>query len=239
MEFVKDYITVSLRIITVMPLFILVAIGLGKRHLAELSVFDFVVAVTMGSVAGADIADPEIHHGPTLYAIVAIGFLHVVFSRAILKYRNFGRLVTLDPTIVIQNGVVLKENLARVRYTVDELLYNLREKGIFELEEVDYALLEPSGNLSVLKKSMNKPLTPRDMGISTASTGIALPVILESKFHQKGLFALDLTEEQVLSAIKNLGYTSEKEVFIALANEKGECYVSPNTPPFPLKRIDH
>lgn len=233
------YGVLSMRIITVIATFLIVAIFLGKRHLAELSVFDFVVAITLGSVAGADVADPEVPHLPTLYAIILIGILHVLLSRTILKNRKIGRWVTLDPTLVVQKGIILRENLKRVRYTVDELLSHLRDKDVFDLREVEYAVLEPSGTLSVLKRPEYNTLKPKDMQLSGESTGLSMPVVLEGKFHDKGLQALNLKREDITLALSKLGYNGPEEVFLCLVNGIGELYVSPNAVPFKMERLDH
>ena len=193
-EVVMALANVTLRILTIMPLFLVVALLLGKRHLAELSVFDFVVAITLGAVAGADIADPNIEHLPTVFAIVALGGLHVLLSATILRKRYIGRWLTLDPTLVVQKGVILKKNLERIRYTVDDLLADLRGKDIFELSEIEYAVLEPTGSLSVLKRATEKPITPKDIEQAPDTMGIPLPVILEGKVHLPGLQAFNLTE---------------------------------------------
>lgn len=238
-ETLMALVNVTLRILTIMPLFLLVAILLGKRHLAELSVFDFVVAITLGAVAGADIADPKIEHLPTVFSIVALGALHVMLSATILRKRSIGRWLTLDPTLVIQKGIILKENLQRIRYTVDDLVADLRSKGVFNLSEVEYAVLEPTGNLSVLRRPDEKPITPKDVGKSPSTTGLPLPVILEGKVHLPGLQTFNLTEAMLLSAIQKFGYSSVEDIFIAMVNAQAELYISPVDLPLPMERIDH
>ena len=190
-------------------------------------------------MAGADVADPKIPHLPTLYAIVVIGAFHVILSRTILKNRKFGRWITLDPTLVVQKGIILKENLGRIRYTVDELLSHLRDKDIFDLREVEYAVLEPSGTLSVLKRPEYNTLKPKDMQLPGESTGLSTPVVLEGKYHDKGLEAVNLTREDISRALNRLGYKGPEDVFLCLVNGIGELYVSPVAVPFRVERIDH
>lgn len=87
---------------------------MGKRHVGELSVFDLVIAVVLGSVVGADRADPEVSRGPTLMTVFAPGAIHWLISKFVVKNRRFGRPIAFDPTIIIQNGQILKDNLSRV-----------------------------------------------------------------------------------------------------------------------------
>lgn len=234
-----EYLVVTFRMITVILLFLVVALLMGKRHIGELSVFDFIIAVTLAAVAGADLADPKVPHGPTILAIIGLGIIHYIISKAILKNRKAGHLLTFDPTIVMQNGLILKENLAKIRYTVDELLSHLREKGIFDLGEVEFAILEPNGSLSVLKKSQYQPATPKDLKIATEYKGIATVVILEGKIDQEGLRSVSLSQQWLEDKIKQMGYNKVEDIFLAEINTKGELYVSPQKPPTPVQQIDH
>jgi uncharacterized membrane protein YcaP (DUF421 family) len=140
-----DYLTVSLRIITIIPLLFFMTLIMGKRQVGELPVFDFIIAVTIGAVAGADIADPAIKHGPTALAIILLALLQVSVSFGIIKNRVFAHLLTLEPTIVIQNGQLLKSHLKRIRYSIDTVVELLREEGVFNLNEVEFAIIEPDG----------------------------------------------------------------------------------------------
>lgn len=100
---------------------------MGKRQVGELPVFDFIIAVTIGAVAGADIAD--IDHGPTALANVLLALLQLTVSYGITKNRILNHLLSLEPTIVIQNGQLLRSHLKRISYPVDTVLELLWEKA--------------------------------------------------------------------------------------------------------------
>lgn len=110
----QEYLTVLLRTAGLMVFFLVVALFLGKRHIAEMSVLDTITLITLGSVAGADLADPEVPHGPTFLAIGLIALFHVGLTKLTIKRRAAGRWLSFDPTIVVQDGVVLKDNLNRL-----------------------------------------------------------------------------------------------------------------------------
>jgi len=234
-----EYFIVMLRIVTVIMLFLAVALIMGKRHIGELSVFDFIIAITLGSVAGADLADPQVPHGPTIVAIIALGLIHLLLSRTILKNRKAAHLITLDPTIVVQNGVILKDNLSRIRYTVDELLSHLREKDVFDLKEVEFAVLEPSGVLSVLKKSQYLSATPHDLGLPTVYKGLSYPVIMEGSINKEVLNTLHLSEEWLLGKLKDLNYENPEAIFLGMLNTTGELYLSPRLSPLSPQQLDN
>jgi uncharacterized membrane protein YcaP (DUF421 family) len=152
-----DYLIVFFRIITILPLLFVMTLLMGKRQVGELPVIDFIIAITLGSVVGADIADPSIHHGPTVLAVVVIALFQYVVSRANIKKRLFNHWLTLEPTIIISNGQLLRSHLERIRFPLDTVLEMLRQKGIFNLNEVEFAIVEPNGKLSVLKKNPVQP----------------------------------------------------------------------------------
>ncbi|MBZ4653190.1 MAG: hypothetical protein JG781_528 [Peptococcaceae bacterium] len=95
------YLNVFYRVVTVLLVFLLVALLLSKRHLGRFTIFDFIAAVTLGAVAGADISDIDQPHGPRIFALIVIGVIHVLFTKIILENRKIGKLVTFDPTMII------------------------------------------------------------------------------------------------------------------------------------------
>src|SRR5690625_1437312 len=103
-DFLKDILLVIVRVITILPLLLFVTIFMGKRAIGELPIFDFLVVIILGAVVGADIADPNIEHFPTVIAIIAIALLQKVVAKWKISNRKIGRLLTFEPTIVVQNG---------------------------------------------------------------------------------------------------------------------------------------
>ncbi|MFP7253946.1 hypothetical protein SFC02_06545 [Terribacillus goriensis] len=120
-DFIHDNLIVIGRIITIIPLMLVVTLYMGKRAIGEMPVFDFLIIVILGALVGADIADPEIEHLPTAVAIIAIG----LFQKAIVKWKisnhKIGKLLTLGPTIVIQDGILLHENMQKIQYSIDNI----------------------------------------------------------------------------------------------------------------------
>lgn len=220
-----DYLVVLGRVVTVIPLLVIMTLLMGKRHVGELRLFDFIIAVTIGAVAGADIADPTVRHGPTAFAIVLLALLHLTVTHGILKNRVFAHLVSLEPIIVMKNGQVLKSHLQRARMPLDTLLELLREKGVFDLNKVEFAIIEPDGKLSVLKKSQYQTVTPGDLKIQTDYKGMAIPLVVEGQPFKKGLLAAGLEETWLVGELEKQGLEVE-EVFFAELNSDGSLHIS-------------
>ncbi|MEK3882997.1 DUF421 domain-containing protein [Paenibacillus sp. PL2-23] len=225
MSILNDTLLVLGRIYTIYPLLLVVTLFMGRRSIGQLPIFDFLIFLSLGSVIGADIADPKIEHLHTAIAIAAIGVLQKLFSVLLIKSRKFGKLVTFEPAIVVHKGQLLRGKLKKLQYSVDDILRLLREQGIFDPAVVEIAVLEGNGELSVLKKAENQHSTPAILGIPNAALGLAYAVIKEGKAQRHTLEAMGVSEEWLERELKGEGLTME-EVFFATLNESKVLTVS-------------
>ncbi|MFG6147643.1 DUF421 domain-containing protein [Halobacillus sp. B23F22_1] len=226
LEFMKEILLVLGRIITVLPLLLFITLFMGKRAIGELPIFDFLIIVTLGAVVGADIADPDIKHVPTVIALIGIGSLQKVVAKWKISNRTIGRLLTFEPTFIIQNGKFLNKNLKKIRYSIDNILQMLREKDVFDISEVETAIIEANGNLSVLKKPQKKSVTLDDMKIVKTTSSISYPVILEGAIYSDVLNKFSLNEEWIEQQLSLQGIIDRKDVFFASINNKRELHIS-------------
>jgi len=203
-----------------------VTLVMGKRSIAELPVFDFLIIVILGAVVGADIADPEIKHIYTTVAIILIGIFHIIVSKLKVKYRKFGHVITFEPTIVIQEGKFIVKNLRKIRYSIDNILQMLREKDIFDINDVHIGIVEANGNISILKKTNKTEVTIEDLNLQKGTSSLSYPVIIEGEVYKNVLSKLNLTEEWLNQQLINIGVKSEKEIFFASVNNKNEFHAS-------------
>ncbi|MEL3972109.1 DUF421 domain-containing protein [Rossellomorea oryzaecorticis] len=225
-EPVKDLLLILGRIITILPLLLIITLFMGKRAIGELPIFDFLVILTLGAVVGADIADPNIKHLPTAVAIIAIGILQKVVAKWKISNRKIGRLLTFEPTVVVQNGKFLDKNLKKIRYSIDNILQMLREKGIFDINEVETAMIEPNGALSVLKKPQKNSVTLEDMNITKTTSAISFPVIVEGTIYSNILRDFNLNDAWIEQQLSHKGNIDINNVFFASINRNLELHVS-------------
>lgn len=227
METLLEILKVYGRIITIIPWLLIVTLFMGKRSIGEVPVFDFLIIIVLGAVAGADIADPDIPHLYTFLSIAAIGALQIIVTKLKLKYRFFGRMITFEPTIVIRNGHFIVENLKNIRYSLDNILQMLREKDVFDVNDVELALIEPNGRLTAYKKPHKSTVTVEDLGIKKISEGIAYPVVVEGNIENQILSQLNLTEKWLNQELQKKGLKLV-DVFFASVNANHELHVSLN-----------
>jgi len=210
------YLIVAFRIVSIMILLLFSTLFImGKRPIGELPVFDFLSIIVLGSVVGADIADPNSNHLLIALAIIILSLLQRIVSVINLKCSKLRKVLNFEPTVVIHNGQIVYKNLKKINYTMDELTMLLREKDIFNLDQVSYAIIEASGKISVLKKSGYETITLQDMKLPTAQKGLPYKIILEGKFDEKNLKILNASKEEVVKKLKTIGFSNYRDIFYA------------------------
>ncbi|APH06868.1 DUF421 domain-containing protein [Bacillus weihaiensis] len=237
-ETLKDMVLVLGRIITILPLLLFMTIFMGKRAIGELPIFDFLIILTLGAVVGADIADPEIKHLPTAFTILIIALIQRIVANWKLSNRKIGRLITFEPTLVVQDGKLLKQNIKSIRYSIDNILQMLREKDVFAVEDVEMAIVEANGALSVLKKPEKQTVTNESMQMNTESS-ISFPVIMEGEVYTDVLRYFQVDEVWLFQELIKQQIRDKNEIFFATLNARLELSVtlkdeqnSVNAPPF-------
>lgn len=226
MHLIKELLIVTVRILTILPLMLGITLYMGKRSIGELPVFDFLVILTLGSVVGADIADPNIPHIHTGVAIVLIGLFQRVLSKIAITHRKLGHMITFNPTIVIQNGKFISCNLKKIRYSIDNVLQMMREQGVFDIADIYLGIVEANGNLSVLKNDGKACITIEDMNLTKSSSSLSYPVIIDGTVYKEVLTKLELSDTWLQHELSLLDINNTNDVFFACVNTKKELHVS-------------
>ncbi len=220
------YFVIAARIVSAMALILLLTLKTGRRNIGELPVYDFLSIIVIGSVIGADIAEPTIPHLPTMFAVVLIVALQYLVSYILINNKKLARKITFGPTVIIQNGQFIKENMKRLKYSVENVLMALREKDVFDLNEVEYAIIESSGNVSVLKKTRFRAATPSDFQLSPDAKSLPIPLIIDGKLVERNLIQLNRDKAWFFAQLEQHGIREVHEVFYADCDLQGKVYVS-------------
>lgn len=198
---------------------------LGKKQLAQMNFFDYVVGISIGSLAAVTAIDKNITilSGVTgLIAFTALPFLLDVLSQKSYRFRQFS---SGHPRVLIYNGKILEDNVKKEKMAIDDLMVQLRNKGAFRLSDVEFAVMEENGSLSVMKKADAEPVTPKKMGISAEQAQVPRIVIMDGHVMARSLQSLGYTEEWLLEEIRRQGAKGVEDVFLAQMDAKGEVYV--------------
>ena len=198
---------------------------LGKQQVSQLTFFDYILGITIGSIAASlttDLSSRAWAHWVGLATWTGAVWL---IQRITLRSRAVAKYLNGEPVVLIMNGQVMEGNLKKMRYTVDELLEQLRHQKVFDLGIVEFAVLETNGKISVLKKSQYAPATPSDLNIPTKYKGITTELIYDGVVIAENLKRVNLDRAWLEQRLKSLNIKSPGEVFLALLNTEGQLYV--------------
>lgn len=215
------YQTALHSIIFVSALFVL-ARFMGKKQIAQLTFFDYVIGISIGSIAAQSAVDPAIHYTEGIVGSIIFTLFSIVLSIISTKSYKGRKMLDGTPTVLIENGKIIENGLKKTKLNVNDLLEECRLKNAFDIAEIEFAILETSGKLSVLLKSANQPLTPKDMNIASSYKGLCVNVIIDGKIIDSQLQMIKrdnnwLNKELTKQNIKNcsdilLGYVDNTGV---------------------------
>lgn len=209
----------------VIYLAVLVVVRLtGKREIGQLSAFDFVVAIILAELAAIPMESTDIPIWHGIVPIITLGLLEVGFSYLTLISRPLRKILYGSPQVIIENGRLLKHEMRSSRYNLDDLLSQLREKGFYNIEDVEYAILETSGRLSVIPRSQKRPVTPDDLGICTEYEGLPTVLVMDGDVLEENLKKINLDEAWLKEKLSERGF-HPKKVLLATLNTRGQLVI--------------
>lgn len=198
---------------------------LGKQQISQLTFFDYVLGITIGSIAASLTTDLSSRAWPHFVGLFTWALLGYLMEYITMKWRYAAKYIDGEPTIVIMGGKIMENALRKMKYTVSDIMALLRNKDVFDLSEVDFAIIEPNGQLSVLKKPEYEPLTAKDMNISKSPTGISTELIYDGMLIEQNLKQLNKSKKWIMHELKLQGIKHISEVFLATLTPSGSLYV--------------
>lgn len=198
---------------------------LGKQQISQLSFFDYVLGITVGSIAATlttDLSSRAWPHFVGLFTWCALGYAMEYIT---VKWRYASKYIDGEPTIVIMNGKIMENALHKMKYKVSDIMGLLRNKDVFDISQVDFAIIEPNGQISVLKKSEYEPLTAKDMNITKSPTGISTELIYDGILIDQNLRQLNKNRNWLMAQLNSQGISSVSEVFLATLTPSGSLYI--------------
>lgn len=230
-------------IVAYLALLVLVRLS-GFQTIGRLSTVGFIVAITIGTAATQALLTPDIHTFHGLIVVATLVFMEVLLARLTLYSPWLRKLVSGTPVPLIEQGKVLEGNLHRQSIDVDQLMQMLRPLQAFHLSDVEAAVLEPTGKLSVQFKSDKAPLQPSQLGLTVPpAAGLPRIVINDGTVRQEQLYALGYNETWLMQELAKRGYTNLQEIVVAQLDPAGKLYVDtvndfrPTQPPQDKQQI--
>src|SRR5699024_2755761 len=197
---------------------------LGTKHISQMNIFEYISGIVLGGIVAVQSVDPNSN---IIYGILAMLVWFIVpfgVEYVSLKSKKIRDITQGKSTVFIQDGKIMEDNLKKEGYTTDDLLEKLRDKDIFVVSDVEFAVLEPSGSINVLPKKENIPLTPKDLGIPVPSGKQPETVIMDGKIMYEPLANLSLSKEWLETELEKVNVALEN-VFLGQADREGQLTV--------------
>jgi uncharacterized membrane protein YcaP (DUF421 family) len=198
---------------------------MGKQQVAELTFFDYIVGITIGSIASTLSVQVNQNTTATLVGMAVWAFLPITLGYLSISSVWIRKVVEGEATVVIENGKILESNLKRMRLSIDDLISELRTKEVFSISDVEFALWESNGKLSIQKKSQKQPVTLKDLNIESQYIGLPTNLIDDGKPLIDALRSLNLTKAWLNQQINKQGISSFEEISLAQLDTQGMLYV--------------
>ncbi|MBY0026011.1 DUF421 domain-containing protein [Priestia aryabhattai] len=201
---------------------------MGRKEISQMTFFNFVSAITIGTLSGALVTDQTLSMGNGLIALLAWSIFTITIGLMTIKSKKTRQIIDGEPVIVIKNGKIMEDALRKVRLDMDSLTASLREKDIFSLMDVEYAIFETDGKLSIMKKENKLPLTKSDMNIDKPKKDLfplATGVIVDGVINTNNLAKLNLDRKWLYEKLQQLDVQSISEVFYAEIQKNGQLFI--------------
>ncbi len=211
----EDLLNIFLRTIIVLIILFFIAKMVGKKQISQLNLFDYIVGITIGSIAADISLDLEKDLLAGLVSLFLYGIIAYLISLLTMKSIKARRFFTGVPTVLVENSKIIESGLKKTKIDINELLAEARIAGYFDLDEIEYAIMEVNGNISFLPKDREKPITKKDMNLKSVDTGLTANVIIDGKYMKNNMKAIGKNKKWLDHELKILGYDNYDNILLA------------------------
>ncbi|NLZ47872.1 MAG: DUF421 domain-containing protein [Clostridiales bacterium] len=198
---------------------------MGKRQIGQLQPYELVIAIMISELASLPMQDTRI---PLIHGIIPIVTLLVIqIAISVLELKSDKARTFFDgkPSIVIKNGKLVLSELKNQVFTVNDLMEELRMKGYFNIDDVEYAILETNGQVSVIPKDNNQPVTKSDMNIQINAKTLPVIIISQGKICWENLKIINKTEKWLMNQLESANIKNIKDIFLAIMTTEGKLFI--------------
>ncbi|MDO4155725.1 MAG: DUF421 domain-containing protein [Oscillospiraceae bacterium] len=199
---------------------------MGKRQLGELQPSELVITILISNIATLPLEDPSIPLLPGILPILSMVCFEVITSWFTLKSRRLRQIICGSPKIIIRNGQLEQDTLRELRFSLDDLMTALRGNQVFSLEEIQFAIVETTGSVSVYLKKEHQPLTLQDVDLHPKTIDPPVTLISDGKISRTALHSLQ-KETSWLTAELQRRQLQAKNIFLLTADQNGICTCIP------------
>jgi uncharacterized membrane protein YcaP (DUF421 family) len=221
---VAQWLEIVLRTLCAVVVLFLMTKLLGKRQVSQLSFFEYLTGITIGSLAAYISLDLDANWYLGLVALGVWVACSLIIEFLQIKNKSVRDFIDFKATVLIKDGKILEDNLKKERLSADELMEQLRKKDVFQVADVEFAIMESSGEINVLQTRENLPLTPKDLGIQVAPEKVAQVVVMDGKVMDEPLRVMGFNQGWLVEELDKQG-AKIKDVYLAQVDTYGQLTV--------------
>lgn len=215
---------IILSAVSLIELFILTKL-MGNRELSQLTMFDYVVGITIGSIAAEMSTALESEYWQPMLAMLVYAVITIAISYITSKSIKIRRIVLGKSRILLDNGKLYRKNFKKSQLDINEFLIECRNKGYFNLSDIQTAILESNGKISIIPNSLKRPVTPEDLNLEPIQEKIVKNVILDGKILKENLQSTGHDENWLKKQIKEQGIKNVKDIFLATVDDNANLSI--------------
>lgn len=219
-----EWLNLLLRSISLVFIILFLTKYLGKKHISQLSIFDYINGFVVGGIISIVAVNIDVNYWYGIMALIVWFVIPYLIDLLGLKVKGVREFIQGKSKVIIKDGKIMEENLKKELFSTDDLLVHLRDRNIFRVADVEFALLEPTGKISVLPKAEKQPLTPQDIGLKVAPIKEPQTVIMDGKILLEPLATLKLNPRWLETELAKLNVSIEN-VFLGQVDSDGQLTV--------------
>ena len=222
MEFIKVILT---SLLSAVSLFIIAKIT-GHKQMAQLDFFDYITGITIGSIAAELATELESPWKP-LVAMIIYGLVALSLTILAHKFPKTRKYVNGTPTIIMNNGKIYRENMKKAKLELSEFMVLCRQEGYFNINDIETAIFEYNGKITILPKSEKRPLTPGDINITPEKAAIYTEIIMDGRIMHENIKRLGLDLVWLDKQLKNQQFDNAKEIYLGICDNNNNLTLFP------------
>ena len=216
-----DFINIILTTVLSASALFLIAKILGHKQMSQLDFFDYITGITIGSI-GAELATELEEPWNPLIAMIVYGIITISLTLIANKLPKLRKYINGTPTIIMDNGKLYRKNMKKAKIDLSEFMVMCRQEGYFNLNDIQTAVFEYNGRLTVLPKSTKRPVNPLDINLVPSPEKISTEVIMEGRILTENLKRMGLNHEWLEKELKIQGFKNAKEIFLGICDGNKE-----------------
>lgn len=222
-----EFLTVILASLFSAAVLFIIAKIIGHKQVAQFEFFDYITGITIGSIAAELATTLDKPWWKPTVSMIVFGIITVVLSVLTRKFPRSRKFINGTPTIVMNDGKLYRKNMKKAKLELSEFLLLCRQEGYFNLDDIQTAVYEYNGKLSILPMSTKRPLNPEDMELSPEPEHIGTEVIMDGRVIGDNLKRKGLNETWLQKELKEQGYKNAKEIFLGICGDENKLTLYP------------